>query len=79
MGYIKKVFYAPTGRVSWLAQLRKRVYGKERKVLKDVFYSKTFETEEEALNFIKENEHSFHQRGNQDLEYIRQQDKNKEK
>ena len=75
MAYIKKVVYPPTGRVTYVAHLRKREYGPGRKVLKDTFFSRTFETEEEAQNFIKENEYSFHQRGPEDLEYVRKQEK----
>lgn len=48
-----------SGDYTWMVQFRKRVYEKNRKVKKDLTYSATFPSQEEAEKFIDEYEHIF--------------------
>lgn len=59
MAYLAKRVSPHTGRISWIVQFRKRVYGKNRTVKKSLGYNKSFPSKEEAEKFIDEFEHIF--------------------
>jgi len=59
MAYLGSYTSKKTGKVTWQVQFRKRVYERDRKVKKDLTYSATFPSKEEAEKFIDEFEHVF--------------------
>jgi hypothetical protein len=75
MAHLRKRISPNTGRVTWLVQFRKRVYGKNREVKKDLSYNAMFPTKEEAEKFIDEYEHIFFLKDAGDNDYDRLMEK----
>ena len=59
MAHLGKKVSKATGRISWLVQFRKRIYGKDGEVKKDIIHSIHLPTEKEAQEYIDEYEHIF--------------------
>ena len=59
MASISKNTSKKTGKTTWRVHFRKRVYGKDRKVKKNLCRSIMFLSREEAESYVQEYEHVF--------------------